>query len=67
MQLIPNIGQIDPFGSPMEWSLYMNTNNTPNHGNSIPSPSTFDVSVDGNFHAFPWLGDYYLIFGNIGA
>ena len=37
----------------------MNTNNTPNHRNCIPSPPTFAGSVDGNFHAIPWLGDLF--------
>ena len=67
----PKIGQIDPF-SPLEnihfiCTIYIDSNSIPNHENSIPSPPTFTVSVDGNFHAFPWLEDYYLIFENIGA
>ena len=49
----------------MKCSLYMNANNTANHRNCIPSPPTFTGSVDGNFHAFPWFGDYYLIFERI--
>ena len=44
----------------MKCSPYMNTNNTPDHRNCIPSPPTFAGSVGGNFHVFPWLGDYYL-------
>ena len=43
----------------------MDSKNTPNHGKSIPLPLTFTVSVEGNFHAFPWLGDYYVIFESI--
>ena len=41
--------------------------NAPNHRNCISSPPTFTVSVDGKFHGFPWLVDYYLIFENICA
>ena len=70
LHLITNIGYIDPLSFPMKiftYSLHMDSSNTPNHGNSIPSPPTFAVNVDGNFHAFPWLGDNYLIFENICA
>ena len=65
--LIPNIKQIDPYSPSMKCSLYMNTNNTANHRNCIPLPCTFAGSVDGNCHAFPWLGEYYLIFESIWA
>ena len=67
LHLIPNTGQTDPFSPPMKCSLYMNTNSIPTHMNCIPSPPTFAESVDGNFHAFPWLGDNYLIFESICA
>ena len=63
---MPNIGKIDPFSTPMKaFTLYMDTSNTPNHRNSIPSPATFAGSVDGNLHEFPQVGDYFLVFENI--
>ena len=43
----------------------MDTGNTPNHRNSIPSPPTFAGSVDGNFHEFPWVRDYLVAFESI--
>ena len=70
LHLVPNIEQIDPFSPPWKYSLcmyYIDSNSIPNHGNSIPLPPSFAVSMDGNFHAFPWLGDYYLIFDSICA
>ena len=53
---MPIIGHIDQF-SPHELLTYMDPNSTQNHRNYIPSPTTFAVSVAGNFHAIPWLGD----------
>ena len=47
---MPNIRQIDPIIHPLKVFIYMDTSNTPNHRNSIPSPPTFTGSVDGNFH-----------------
>ena len=34
----------------MKVFTYMDTSNTPNHRNSIPSPHGFAGNVDGNFH-----------------
>ena len=39
--------------------IYMDTSNTPNHKNGTPSPATFAGGVDGNFHEFPWVRDYF--------
>ena len=65
---MPNIGQSEPFSPPTEKIiLYMDTSNTPNHRNSIPSPTTMTGSVDGNFHEFPWVRAYFEAFENIWA
>ena len=55
------IGHIDLFRPPLKiltLLYYLDPKSTPIHGNYIPSPPTLAVSVDGNFHAFPWHGDY---------
>ena len=38
--------------------LHLDPESSPIHGNCIPSPPTFAVRMDGNFHAFPWFGGY---------
>ena len=59
-QLVSSIGHIDLI-SPF-WKYHLVTSFGPkkysNHGNCIPSPPTFVVWVDGNFHPFPWFGGY---------
>ena len=60
LQLIPNIGQNDHL-APYEMLTLYEHKWYSNPWNCIPSPPTFALSVDGNLHAFPWLGDYYLI------
>ena len=40
----------------------MDPSNTPNHRNSIPSPALFAAYVDGNFHEFPRVRDYFWSF-----
>ena len=62
LHLIQKIGQIDLFSIPMKIFNYVDSSNTPNHRNGIPSPPTFTESVDGKFHEFPWLGDFYVFF-----
>ena len=64
---MPNKGHINPFSSPMKVFTHMDIINTPNHRNSIPSPPTFTGSVDGNFHEFPWVRDYFVAFESIWA
>ena len=57
----PIIGHIDLISSLLKiptYLLHLDPNSTPIHGNCIPSPPTFAVRVDGNFHAFPWFGGY---------
>ena len=49
----------------MKVFTYMDTCNTPNHRNSILSPATFAVRVDGNFHEFPWARDISVTFESI--
>ena len=55
-----NIEQIDPFNPSMKVFTYMDTSNTSNHRNSILLSATFTGSVDGNFHEFPWVRDYFV-------
>ena len=62
---MPNKGHIDPFSPYMKVFIYMDTGSTPNHRNSIPSPPTFTGSVDGNFHEFPCVRDYFVAFESI--
>ena len=45
----------------------MDPKSTPNHRKCISSPTNFTVSVVGNFHAIPWLGDYFLCLESICA
>ena len=60
-----SIRHIDPVSPPMKMFTYMDTSNTPNHKNGIPSPPTFAGSVDGNFYVFPWVRDYFVAFESI--
>ena len=55
------IGHIDLISPPLKiptYLLHLDPKSTSIHGNCIPSPTTFAVRVDGNFHAFPWFGGY---------
>ena len=57
---MPRIRHIDPFSLPMKVFTYMDTSNTPNHRNNIPSPPTFAGGVKGNLHEFPWVSNYFV-------
>ena len=60
-QLVSIIGHIDLISPQLKiptYLLHLVPKNTPIHGNCIPSPPTFMMRVDGNFHAFPWYGGY---------
>ena len=60
-----NIRHIDPFSPSLKVFTYMDKSNIPNHRNSIPSSSTFAGSVNGNFHEFPWVRDYFIAYESI--
>ena len=54
--VMPIIEHIDPF-SPLGIAHLHRPKSTPTTGVVFPHHTTFAVSVVGNFHAIPWLGD----------